>query len=123
MKEVYADRPQVYADFLEIIKGFQEGRIETAGVIAGVSKLFQGHEELLGGFNAFLPEGHRMPVPPVKPTFTPEIPPPKATPPGPKPLQMMDAMKYMDKVRDTFSNKSEVYMEFLDIMKSFQAQK
>jgi histone deacetylase complex regulatory component SIN3 len=127
VKEVFADRQEVYVEFLDIIKAFQEHRIDTPGVIGGVTKLFQGHEDLLQGFNAFLPEGHRMPPPkgqgqggylaePPKPANAP-------VPPGGKALQMTDAMKYMDKVRDTFQNKPEIYLEFLDIMKSFQAQK
>jgi paired amphipathic helix protein Sin3a len=38
-------------------------RIDTPGVIQRVSMLFQGNHELLLGFNAFLPEGHKMPTP------------------------------------------------------------
>jgi len=136
VNEVFADRPEVYTEFLSIIKAFQEQRLDTPGVIAAVGKLFAGHDDLLVGFNPFLPEGHRMPVPGREGKASAygleklggalgHAPPPPGMSPqsGPKPLQMTDAMKYMDKVRDTFSGSPEVYLEFLEIMKSFQSQR
>lgn len=46
----------VYDTFLEIMKEFKSQRIDTAGVIRAVKKLFKGHRELILGFNTFLPK-------------------------------------------------------------------
>jgi len=35
-------------------------RLDTPGVIQRVSTLFQGHEQFILGFNAFLPEGYKI---------------------------------------------------------------
>lgn len=56
------------------------------------------------------------------------MPVPSQSPPAPPPdnkqqLQIGDAMKYMDRVRDVFMDRPDVYMQFLDIIKSFQAQR
>jgi histone deacetylase complex regulatory component SIN3 len=38
--------------------------IDTQGAIMSVLKLFQGNNKLIIGFNAFLPEGYNIEVPP-----------------------------------------------------------
>jgi hypothetical protein len=38
-------------------------RIDTPGVIARVSSLFDGYGKLIYGFNTFLPEGYKIDVP------------------------------------------------------------
>ena len=38
------------------------GRIDTPGVINRVSNLFQGHPDLIVGFNTFLPPGYKIEV-------------------------------------------------------------
>jgi histone deacetylase complex regulatory component SIN3 len=112
------------------------------GVIGQVCRLFQDYPDLLVGFNCFLPEGHRMPMSGAEHLAAQAqaqaapfaAPPPMGVGAGPGPaghagggnkqaLQISDAMKYMDKVRDVFSDRPEVYMQFLDIMKNFQAQR
>jgi len=35
-------------------------RIDTPGVIDRVSRLFEGHSELIVGFNTFLPPGYKI---------------------------------------------------------------
>ena len=108
-------------DFLDIIRGFQEGRLEPPGVIAAVCQIFKGREDLVQGFNSFLPDGYRMPLPQNPSTAGAAA---QATGPTMKGgLQMTDAIQYMDAVRDTFSAQPDVYVQFLDIMKGFQARK
>jgi hypothetical protein len=48
---------QVYNDFLDIMKEFKSSNIDTPGVISRVSELFEGHTDLIVGFNTFLPPG------------------------------------------------------------------
>ncbi|XP_026840742.1 uncharacterized protein LOC6603455 isoform X1 [Drosophila persimilis] len=86
VKYQYADQPQIYNNFLDIMKEFKSHCIDTPGVIERVSTLFKGHTELIYGFNMFLPPGYKieihsdalgcsvpvvsMPSPPGAPTST-----------------------------------------------------
>ncbi|XP_041988654.1 paired amphipathic helix protein Sin3a isoform X2 [Aricia agestis] len=55
-------QPQVYNDFLDIMKEFKSQTIDTPGVITRVSNLFKGHPGLIVGFNTFLPPGYKIEV-------------------------------------------------------------
>lgn len=57
------DRPEIYNEFLEIMKSFKSQEIDTPGVIERVSTLFKGYGKLIYGFNTFLPEGYKIDVP------------------------------------------------------------
>lgn len=48
-------RPDVYDDFLKIMKDIYVGGLSTADATARVSILFDGDAELMRGFEAFLP--------------------------------------------------------------------
>ena len=60
VKVQFADSPDVYNRFLDIMKDFKSGAIDTPGVIGRVSQLFAGNPELIQGFNTFLPPGYRI---------------------------------------------------------------
>uniref|UniRef100_A0A1B6LK83 Paired amphipathic helix protein Sin3a n=1 Tax=Graphocephala atropunctata TaxID=36148 RepID=A0A1B6LK83_9HEMI len=62
VKFKFGDQPQVYNDFLDIMKEFKSQSIDTPGVIDRVSSLFNGHPELIVGFNTFLPPGYKIEV-------------------------------------------------------------
>ncbi|XP_023245695.1 paired amphipathic helix protein Sin3a isoform X2 [Copidosoma floridanum] len=62
VKYKFNDQPQVYNDFLDIMKEFKSQSIDTPGVISRVSHLFKGHPELIVGFNTFLPPGYKIEV-------------------------------------------------------------
>ncbi|XP_031783367.1 paired amphipathic helix protein Sin3a isoform X2 [Nasonia vitripennis] len=62
VKYKFSDQPQVYNDFLDIMKEFKSQTIDTPGVITRVSHLFKGHPELIVGFNTFLPPGYKIEV-------------------------------------------------------------
>ncbi|XP_064075591.1 paired amphipathic helix protein Sin3a isoform X6 [Vanessa tameamea] len=66
VKYKFNTQPQVYNDFLDIMKEFKSQtvgcRIDTPGVITRVSNLFKGHPELIVGFNTFLPPGYKIEV-------------------------------------------------------------
>ena len=40
-----------------------------------------------------------------------------------QPLQVEDALSYLDKVKMQFGNQPQVYNDFLDIMKEFKSQR
>jgi paired amphipathic helix protein Sin3a len=60
VKVQFSDQPDVYNRFLDIMKDFKSGAIDTPGVIERVSYLFAGHPNLIQGFNTFLPPGYRI---------------------------------------------------------------
>ncbi|KAJ2344215.1 Transcriptional regulatory protein sin3, partial [Coemansia sp. RSA 2618] len=60
VKSQFQDRPEVYNQFLEIMKEFKSHAIDTPGVIERVSRLFYGSPALIQGFNTFLPPGYRI---------------------------------------------------------------
>lgn len=62
VKFKFGQQPQVYNDFLDIMKEFKSQSIDTPGVIARVSNLFKGYPELIVGFNTFLPPGYKIEV-------------------------------------------------------------
>ncbi|KAI1544910.1 SIN3 Histone deacetylase complex SIN3 component [Pyrenophora tritici-repentis] len=60
VKVQFADHPDVYNRFLDIMKDFKSGAIDTPGVIERVSTLFAGNPALIQGFNTFLPPGYKI---------------------------------------------------------------
>ena len=54
------NQPQVYNNFLDIMKGFRSQTIDTPGVIARVSHLFSDYPDFIVGFNTFLPPGYKI---------------------------------------------------------------
>ncbi|KIO27433.1 hypothetical protein M407DRAFT_55699, partial [Tulasnella calospora MUT 4182] len=60
VKIKFRDRPDVYNQFLDIMKDFKSQTIDTPGVIKRVSTPFNGHPSLIQGFNTFLPQGYRI---------------------------------------------------------------
>ncbi|KAJ1966030.1 hypothetical protein GGI12_000348 [Dipsacomyces acuminosporus] len=60
VKSQFQDKPEVYNQFLDIMKDFKSHAIDTPGVIERVSRLFYGSPALIQGFNTFLPPGYRI---------------------------------------------------------------
>lgn len=60
VKSQFSRVPRVYNDFLDIMKEFKAQTIDTAEVIRRVSTLFEGHRDLILGFNTFLPPGYKI---------------------------------------------------------------
>lgn len=63
VKMEFGDRPQIYNEFLDIMKTFKSQQIDTPGVIKRVSSLFEGNRHLMLGFNIFLPDDHQIEIP------------------------------------------------------------
>ena len=57
VKMKFEDKPEIYNQFLDIMKEFKAQSIDTPGVIERVLQLFHGHRMLILGFNTFLPPG------------------------------------------------------------------
>ncbi|OWM71602.1 hypothetical protein CDL15_Pgr005789 [Punica granatum] len=62
VKDMFQDQREKYDMFLEVMKDFKAQRTDTAGVIARVKELLEGHNNLIWGFNTFLPKGYEITV-------------------------------------------------------------
>ena len=60
VKMKFEDKPEIYNQFLDIMKEFKAQSIDTPGVIERVLQLFHGHRMLILGFNTFLPPGYEI---------------------------------------------------------------
>ena len=62
-------------------------RIDTVGVIARVKELFQGHHNLILGFNTFLPKGYEIVLHP------------EDDPRAKKPVEFEEAISFVSKIK------------------------
>ncbi|KAG7099673.1 hypothetical protein E1B28_001498 [Marasmius oreades] len=71
-----------------------------------------------------MPSRTRTPLPPTDPsTPTPRpVDSVNASPDAGRPLNVTDALSYLDAVKNQFQDRPEVYNKFLDIMKDFKSQ-
>jgi paired amphipathic helix protein Sin3a len=63
VKMAFGEKPEIYNEFLDIMKNFKAQEIDTPGVIQQVSQLFHGYNKLILGFNTFLPDGYKIELP------------------------------------------------------------
>jgi hypothetical protein len=62
VKRQFGSKPRIYNQFLDIMKDFKAHTIDTPGVIGKVRELFKGHDNLILGFNTFLPAGYKITI-------------------------------------------------------------
>lgn len=62
IKITYDDQPQVWSDFLNIMKDIKLQKINITSAITNVSYLFRKNPELLLGLNLFLPPGYEIKI-------------------------------------------------------------
>lgn len=109
VKEMFQDQREKYDTFLEVMKDFKAQRTDTAGVIARVKELFKGHNNLIFGFNTFLPKGYEI-------TLPEDEPPPKKT------VEFEEAINFVNKIKKRFQNDDHVYKSFLDILNMYRRE-
>uniref|UniRef100_A0A673IJ23 Paired amphipathic helix protein Sin3a n=1 Tax=Sinocyclocheilus rhinocerous TaxID=307959 RepID=A0A673IJ23_9TELE len=144
VKLQFGNQPQVYNDFLDIMKEFKSQSIDTPGVISRVSQLFKGHPDLIMGFNTFLPPGYKIESPALTPTSQPNPSIPSyASPRSPsvqshtpissstagstplqnnQPVEFNHAINYVNKIKNRFQGQPEVYKSFLEILHTYQKE-
>ena len=49
LKMEFGDKPEIYNEFLDIMRNFKAQEIDTPGVIQRVSQLLHGHDKLILG--------------------------------------------------------------------------
>ena len=58
VKDTFKNTPEVYNDFLDVMKAVEREKINTAAVIDRVCHLLHGYQGLIRQFGKFLPAGH-----------------------------------------------------------------
>ncbi|KAE9590399.1 putative transcription regulator Others family [Lupinus albus] len=109
VKDMFHDQRDKYDLFLEVMKDFKAQRTDTAGVIARVKELFKGHNNLIFGFNTFLPKGYEI-------TLDEDDAPPKKT------VEFEEAISFVNKIKKRFQNDELVYKSFLDILNMYRKE-
>ncbi|KAG8913799.1 Transcriptional regulatory protein sin3, partial [Tulasnella sp. 408] len=148
VKIKFQERPDVYNQFLDIMKDFKSQTIDTPGVIERVSTLFTGHPSLIQGFNTFLPWGYRIEcsegddstdtITVTTPTsihtltvggsvksiaITPSSGANTATPNPPSHSGwVIDAVLYFEMVKTEFEEQPVVYDQFMGLLKDYKNQ-
>ncbi|TVU22253.1 hypothetical protein EJB05_31937 [Eragrostis curvula] len=103
VKDKFQDKREKYEEFLEVMRDFKSERIDTNGVIIRVKTLFNGYPELILGFNAFLPKGYAIKLQEEK-----------------KPVDFVEAINFVNKIKSRFQHDEHVYKSFLDILNMYR---
>ncbi|GLU02000.1 hypothetical protein SLE2022_192730 [Rubroshorea leprosula] len=107
VKEAFQDGGEKYDMFNEVMRDFRAQKIDTAGVIARVKELFKGHNNLLYGFNTFLPKEYEITLD-------------DHDKPLEKSVELKEAISFVLKIKERFQNNKHVYISFLDILKMYR---
>ncbi|KAL8193508.1 hypothetical protein R6Q57_026643 [Mikania cordata] len=110
VKDMFQDQREKYDMFLDVMKDFKAQRIDTTGVISRVKELFKGHNNLIFGFNTFLPKGYEITV------IEDDEAPPKRT------VEFEEAISFVNKIKKRFQNDDQVYKSFLDILNMYRKE-
>ncbi|KAL3629289.1 hypothetical protein CASFOL_026511 [Castilleja foliolosa] len=110
VKDMFQHKREKYDTFLDVMKDFKGQRIDTAGVIGRVKELFDGHPNLILGFNTFLPKGYEITL------ADEEEAPPKKT------VEFEEAISFVNKIKKRFQNDDHVYKSFLDILNMYRKE-
>ncbi|XP_020890278.1 paired amphipathic helix protein Sin3-like 5 isoform X2 [Arabidopsis lyrata subsp. lyrata] len=109
VKDMFHDNKEKYETFLGVMKDFKAQRVDTNGVITRIKDLFKGYDDLLLGFNTFLPKGYKI-------TLQPEDEKPK------KPVDFQVAIEFVNKIKARFGGDERAYKKFLDILNMYRKQ-
>ncbi|MBA0858640.1 hypothetical protein Goshw_029131 [Gossypium schwendimanii] len=97
--ETFGDQEEKLVMFREIMNDFRTERTDIAGVVGRVKELFKGHNNLIEGFNFFLPTGYEI-------TVDKHQPPPEA----------------LDFIRLVKERDESVYRRFMDVIFRYQRE-
>ncbi|KAI4366653.1 hypothetical protein MLD38_022501 [Melastoma candidum] len=109
VKDMFRDQREKYDKFLEVMKNFKAQRMDTSGVITKVKELFKGHNNLILGFNTFLPKGYEI-------TLDEDEAPAKKT------VEFEEAISFVNKIKKRFRSDEHVYKTFLDILNKYRKE-
>ncbi|EOA38756.1 hypothetical protein CARUB_v10010939mg [Capsella rubella] len=106
VKETFHDEPSKYAEFLKLLNGIRNQKVDKDVMVARVEELMEDHDDLLHGFNVFLPDEAKR----IKNPHTNKI--------------HADAEEFMNKLKTRFKTlDTEVVGSFRQIMEMFKEGK
>ncbi|XP_023632831.1 paired amphipathic helix protein Sin3-like 6 [Capsella rubella] len=115
VRDAFHDEPAKYREFLKlfhkIINAFNARRLDTGTVIARMEKLLKDHLNLLLGFNAFLPPGFQITIPP------------EASKELGNGATMDDATSYLTAVKKAFHEEPAKYAQLIKLLNDFRARR
>ncbi|KAL5494646.1 hypothetical protein ACEPAI_107 [Sanghuangporus weigelae] len=124
-------RPDVYNNFLDTMKDFMLGVIDTPGVMDRISSLLRGHNDLIQEFNKFLPPGYDISCTPVASdtavissgTSLNEIH--NGPDRGRREAQgdiaeFHTAIRFVHKIKTRYKNNPEKFIHFLEALRSYR---
>ncbi|KAJ0243536.1 Histone deacetylase interacting domain-containing protein [Hirschfeldia incana] len=92
--------------FFESLKDFEAQRIDISCLIARVAELFKGHDNLISGFNTFLPRGLEINL------FEDEDDDEEAPPD--------ESLAFVNKIKKRFEHDEDVYNSFVEIFNMYR---
>ncbi|CAD7699293.1 unnamed protein product [Ostreobium quekettii] len=107
VKQRFNHRKDVYDAFLDVMKDFKAQRIDIATVIRSVKDLLKGHNDLILGFNTFLPKGSEITMAPERREARPAV-------------ELDQAITYINRIKARFAHDERVYKNFLEILCCFR---
>mmetsp|Transcript_23573 Transcript_23573/g.70832 ORF Transcript_23573/g.70832 Transcript_23573/m.70832 type:complete len:678 (+) Transcript_23573:35-2068(+) len=148
VKMAFSEKPEIYNEFLDIMKNFKAQELDTPGVIQQVSHLFRGYNKLILGFNTFLPDGYKIELPldgndATMTVITPSgVSAPIVSEPlarrdiqkSPKahqakcmgdvsaPVEFDHAITYVTTIKKRFAHEPDIYKAFLEILHTYQKE-
>ncbi|XP_076902089.1 paired amphipathic helix protein Sin3-like 4 isoform X2 [Bidens hawaiensis] len=111
VKDAFQDKKEKYDEFLKVMNDFKAQRLDTTGVVERVKELFDGNRELILGFNPFLPKGFEITLPRENAQHNVK-----------KPLDLEEAIVFVNKIKMRFQGQDHVYKYFLDTLNKFKKE-
>nr|XP_023873625.1 paired amphipathic helix protein Sin3-like 2 [Quercus suber] len=109
VKETFQDQREKYDMFLEVLKDFKAQRTDTVGASARVKELLEGHNNLISGFNIFLPKGCEITLEDDEAALK-------------KKVEFEGAINFVNKIKRCFQNDEHVYKAFLDCLNTYKKE-
>lgn len=97
----FVHKPEVYHNFLDVLKDFKSKTLDTHGVIKRVKELFKGEDELILSFNQFLPVGYKI----------------KVKPKPPKVVESDPASVHAAKIKHLLKDDPQIYDECMEVLR------
>lgn len=135
--------PAVYKAFIDLMKQFKTGSIDTLELVDRITTLFKGYNNLILGLNIFLPKNYAIKLSDIHEkngtaeveeseedaAQSSEVEKPNSAVQaetgsgGAKSeVRIEDAVQYIEKVKAVFGDRSLVYSNFVETMKQFKSR-
>ncbi|XP_020875683.1 paired amphipathic helix protein Sin3-like 4 [Arabidopsis lyrata subsp. lyrata] len=109
VKNKLQNKRDIYVRFLQVMTAYTAHRIDPNGVKSVVKELFKEDQELISGFNTFLPKGFEI-------TLNCEQTPPTNF----IDVEYSEALDFVRKVKKKFQDDDRIYKSFVNILDMYR---